>query len=128
MDQITEPNNSPNNKINSYDKMRETIFNLVSKKCLNNNNSTSQFSRQQNLLLMSIFDTHEKDLSNVDQKLDTMKVLTSSVRSPSTLFSFSMIAMYNILNCAKKQRLMLKSYIPGINTSSFHRNTVTIPS
>ena len=47
---------------------------------------------------MSIFDTPEKYLSNVDRKSDMRKVRTSSVNSSSTLFPFSIRAMYNIVN------------------------------
>ena len=36
-----------------------------------------------------------------------------------TLFSCSIYAIYSIVSCAKKQRLMLKSYLPGINTLVF---------
>ena len=63
---------------------------------------------------MSIVDTPEKDLSNVDRKYDMRKVRTSSVNSSSTFFS-TIRAMYNIVNCDQKQRLVLKSYITGIN-------------
>ena len=47
------------------------------------------------------------------------KLRTSSVKSSSTLFSCSIHAMYNKFNCSQKQRLVLKSYLPGINTSIF---------
>ena len=55
------------------------------------------------------------------------KVRTSSVKSPSTVFSFSVCTMYNKVNHDQKQRLMLKSYLPGINSSSFpkrHYNSI----
>ena len=47
------------------------------------------------------------------------KVRTSLVNSLSILFSCSLRAMYNRVNCTKKQHLMLKSYPPGINTWVF---------
>ena len=62
---------------------------------------------------MSIFDTHKKDLSNVDWKYDMRKVCASSVNSSSTLFFCSISVMYNRFNSAQKQRFILKSYIPG---------------
>ena len=101
--------------------MRKIIVNLGSKRGKNNYNSSPQITRPHILLLMSIFDTPEKDLSNVDSKYDMRKVRTSSVKLSSTLFYCSMHAMYNIFDCAQKQRLVLKSYIPGINTSVFPR-------
>ena len=55
------------------------------------------------------------------------KVRTSSVNSSSTLFYCSICAIYNRFNHDKKQRLVLNSYLPGINTSIFpkrhHDNT-----
>ena len=68
---------------------------------------------------MSIVDTPEKHLSNVDSKLDMRKVRTSSIKSSSTLFSCSIRTMYNIVHCAQRKSLTLESYIPGINTSIF---------
>ena len=65
MDQITEHINSSNQKIHSCDKMRKMTVNLGSNKFENNNNSTCQLIRLHNSLLMNIFDTPEKDLSNV---------------------------------------------------------------
>ena len=50
MDHISEHINSSNQKIHSYDKMR-IFFNLGSKKCKNNNNSTCQLNHPQNLLI-----------------------------------------------------------------------------
>ena len=68
---------------------------------------------------MSIIDTPEKYLSNVDRKSDLREVRTSSVKSSSTSFSGSIREMYNRVNLAQKQRLMLSLHIPGINTSIF---------
>ena len=44
------------------------------------------------------------------------KICTCSVKSSSILFYCSIHAMYDRLNCSKKQRIMLKSYIPGNNS------------
>ena len=65
---------------------------------------------------MSIVDTTEKDLSNVEGKEDTREVHTSSVKSSSTLFSCSLRAIYIRVHRAQKHCLVLKSYIPGINS------------
>ena len=65
---------------------------------------------------MIIFDTPEKDLSNFDGKFDIRKICTSSVKSSSTLFSCSVRAIYNRVNRDQKKILVLKSYIPGINS------------
>ena len=51
---------------------------------------------------MSIVNTPEEDFSNVDRKYDMIKVRTSSVKSPSTLFSCSIHNIDNRVNCAKK--------------------------
>ena len=68
---------------------------------------------------MSIVDTPENYVSNVDKKLDKRKVRTSSIKSSSALFSCSIRAMYNRVYCDKNKHLTLKSYIPGVNTSVF---------
>ena len=65
--------------------------------------------------MMSIFDTLEYYLSNIDRKSDMRKVRTSSVKSSSILFSCLICTMYNIVHCVQIQHLMLNSYIPGIN-------------
>ena len=64
---------------------------------------------------MSIFNTPEKDISNFEGEYDTRRVRKSSVKSSSTLSSCSICAMYNRVNCTKI-RIVLKSYIPGINS------------
>ena len=87
MAQISEHVNSSNHKIHSYDQMSKLIVNLVSKKCENNNNSTCQLNHLHNSLLMSIVDTPEKDISNVDRKLDKRKIGTISIKSSLILFS-----------------------------------------
>ena len=53
------------------------------------------------------------------RKSDMKKVHTSSVKSPSTLFFCSIRATYNRVHRAQNKCLMLKSYLPGINTSNF---------
>ena len=57
------------------------ITNLGSKKWEDKNNSTCQMNHPQNLLLISIFDTPENDVSNVDRKPDKRKICTSSIKS-----------------------------------------------
>ena len=68
---------------------------------------------------MSIFDTHENNVSRIDSKLDKIKVSTYSVNSSSIWFSCSICEMYNRVYRAQNQRLLLKSYIPAINKSIF---------
>ena len=65
---------------------------------------------------MIIIDTPEEDLSNVDRKYDKRKVRTYLLKSSLIIFSCSVRAIYNIFNCDKKKRLVLKSYIPGIDS------------
>ena len=101
-DQISEHMNLSNHKIHSHNKMREIIVNLGGKKFENNNNSICQLSCLQNSLLMSIVNSSEKDLWNAYRKSNMRRVQKSSVKSSSTLFSFSILAMYNIVHCAKK--------------------------
>ena len=101
MAQITEHINSSNHKINSCGKTRRMVVNLGSKKCENNNNSTCQLSRLQNSLLISISDTPENDLSNVDSEMRHEKVRTFLANSSSKLFSCSIRAIYNIVNIAQ---------------------------
>ena len=60
-------------------KLAETIVRLGSKKCEDNKNSIFQLNHLYNSLLMSIFDTPEKDVSKVDRKLDKLKIGTSSI-------------------------------------------------
>ena len=119
MAQISEHINYSNQKMHSYDQMDKVIVNLGNKKFENNNNSTGHFNLVQKYLLMSIVDTPEKDVSNVDRKSDKRKVRTSLIKSSSTLFYLSIHAMYNRFHSAQNKRLMLKSYIPAINISIF---------
>ena len=75
---------------------------------------------------MSIFDTSRKYLPNIDWKSDMRKVRTSSVKSLSTLISCSIRAMYNRVNHAQKQRLMLKLYVNEIIRVVSQRDITTI--
>ena len=68
---------------------------------------------------MSIVDTPLKDIPNVDSKLDKRKIPTSLINSSSKLFSCSIRAMYNRFHRAQNQLLVLKSFIPAINTTIF---------
>ena len=86
MAQISEHIKSLNHKIHSYDKMIKIIVNLGSKKCEDNNNYTRQLNQPQNLLIMSIFDTPEKDISKVDRKLDKIKIRKYSIKSSSIYY------------------------------------------
>ena len=67
MDQGSEKVSSSKFRIHSYDQMRKLIVNLGSNKFKDNNNSTCQLNHFQHLLLMSIVNTPEKDLSNFDR-------------------------------------------------------------
>ena len=116
MAQISKHIKSSNHNIHHYDQMIKIIVNLLSKKFKYKTNSTFQLNRLQNKLLMSIVDTPEKDVSKVDRKLDNRKISISSINSSSTLFSCSIRAIYNRVHRAQNKRLVLKSYIPGINT------------
>ena len=66
--------------------MGKMIVDLSNNKCQNNNNSTGHINHIQISLLMSIVDTPEKYVSNVDRKLDKRKIRTSLIKSPSKLF------------------------------------------
>ena len=70
MDQIGEHINSSNRKIYSYDQMSKMIFNSGSNKVKIKDNFFPQLTHLQNSLLMSIFNTPERDLSNFDGKTD----------------------------------------------------------
>ena len=116
MTQISEHINSSNQKIHSYEKMSKMIVNLGSNKC------EEKTTPHENLIIFriryqSLSLNPEKDLSNVYRKLYMRKVRTSSINSSSKLFSCSILAMYNRVNSAQNKRIMLKSYIYGINTS-----------
>ena len=47
------------------------------------------------------------------------KLRISLVKSSSTLFSFSICAIYNRVNISQKQHLMFNLYLPGINSMIF---------
>ena len=116
MAQTSEKINSSDQKIHPYYQTRKMIVNLGSNKFENNDTSSCQLNHLHNLLLMSVYEIPENNLSNVDRKSDIRKVHTSSVKSSSILFSCSIRAMYNRVNFDQKQRLVLKSYLPGIDT------------
>ena len=96
--------------------MGKMIVTLSNNKCENNNNSTGNLNHIQNLLLMSIVDIPEKDVSNFDSKLDKIKVRTSSIKSSSTIIYCSIRAIHNKFHRAQNKRLMLKSFISAIST------------
>ena len=100
--QISEHNNSLNHKMHFFDKISKMIVNLGSRKCEYKNNSICQLNNIQNLLLMGTSDTPKKDASNVDRNQDNRKVRTTSIHSSSTLFSCSILAMYNKSHPEKK--------------------------
>ena len=97
MDQISEHINSSDYKIHFYGLMGKMIGNLSNRKCNNNNKSIGHLNQSHKSLLMSIFETPEKDASNVDWKVDKRKIRSSLINSSSTLFSFSICPMYNII-------------------------------
>ena len=92
--------------------MIKIIVKLGSNKVENYDSCPPQLSHIQNALLMSIVDNHK----NFEGKYDRSKVRTSSVNSSSTIFSWSIHAMYDRLNRDNKQHLMFKSYITGMNS------------
>ena len=118
MAQISEQIDPSNQKIHSYDRMSKMIANLVSKKCEYNNNSTCQLNHPHNSLLMSIVDTPENNVSNVDRKLDKRKIHTYSISHHQHYFLVQYVQCIIELIVIKR-RLVLKSYIIGINTSIF---------
>ena len=117
---------SSNQKNHSYDQMSKMIVNLVFKKCESDDTYSCQLTRIHDLLLLNVFDTPEKDLSNIDCKYNMIKVPTSSVNLSSTLFPCSIRAMYNWVNCNQKQCPVLKSYLSGTNISIFQREITII--
>ena len=119
MAQTSEHINSSNQKNHSHDQMGKIILNFSNRKFKNNNNSTCHLNHIQKSLLMSIVDNPEKYVSNIDRKLDNRKLYKYPIKSSSTLFYCSIRAMYNIFHRDQNQRLMLKSFIPAINTSIF---------
>ena len=94
INQISECINSCNHKIHSYAQMIKMVINLGSNKCEEKYNSTCQINHLQNLLLISIVYTPEKDVSKVYREIDKRKMRTSSINSSSTLFSCSIRAIY----------------------------------
>ena len=80
---------------------------LVSKKCGKNNNPSPKLTHMQNTILMRIVVTPEKYSSFDELKSVTIKVRTSSVKSSSTLLSFSVCAVYNIVRSAQKRTFII---------------------
>ena len=99
--------------------MGKIIVNLGKKIWENSKNSKCHINNIHKSLLISIVDTPEKNVSNIDRGLEKRKVRTSSINSSLLLFSCSISEMYNRVHCSQNQRLMLKSYIPEINQSIF---------
>ena len=95
MDQISKNINYSNHKIHSYDQMSKMIVNLGSKKFKNNYTSTCKIIHPHNLLVMSIVDTPEKDVSKFNWKSVMRKVRTYKVNLSSKLVYCSIHAMYN---------------------------------
>ena len=116
MAQVSEHINSTNQKKYSCDQIGKIIVNWGNNKVDNNYNLYPQLPCLQTLLLMRISETPDNYLSNVEGKSDTRKVHTSLIKPSSTLFSCLVRSMYNRVNCSQRQRLMLKSYIPGIDS------------
>ena len=81
--------------------MSKMIVRLVSKKFIKNFNSTCKLRHLKSFSMMSIVETPEKDISNVDWKSDMRKVYAYSFKLSSTIFSFSRCAMYNRVNRSK---------------------------
>ena len=104
--------------------MCKMIVNLSNKKCKNNNKSTGNLNHIHKSFFVIIVETPEKDVSNIDRKLDKRKIRTLLIKSSLTLFSCAIRAMYNIVHRDQNQRLILKSFIPAINTSIFLRNII----
>ena len=92
------------------------IVKLGSNKGEKKYNSSSQLTYPYIKLLGSIVNTPGKDSSKVDGKSDTIKVQTYLIKSSSKLFYFSIRVIYNRVNWAQKQYLVLKSFIPGISS------------
>ena len=116
MAHISEHTNYSNHKILFNNKINKMVVDLGSKKGESNYNCSSQLTRLHNSLLVSFVNTIETYLSNVDRKSGMKKLHTSLVQSSSTIFSCSIRSIYNIVIHTKKQRLMLKLCLPGINT------------
>ena len=97
--------------------MSKMIANFINNKWGENNKTTDRINQIQISLLMSILDTPEKTVSNIDWEADKRKICTSLIKSSSKIFSCLIRAIYNRVHCAQNKRLMLKSFIPAINTS-----------
>ena len=73
-------------------------------------------------------DTLEKDLSNVYQKSDTIRVRKSSVKSPSTLYYFSIREIYNRVDRDKKTVSIWSHIFQGLIHQCFQRDITIIYS
>ena len=60
------------------------------------------------IVLMSIFDTPEKDVSNFNRKVYKINARTPLIKSSLTLFSCLIHAIYNRVHRAKNKRLILR--------------------
>ena len=89
MTQISGHINHSNHKMHSYDQMVKMIVTLSNKKWENNNKSTVKINQILILLLLSIVETPEMYVSNVNRNEYKRKICTSLIKSSSTLFSVS---------------------------------------
>ena len=78
---------------------------------IKNDNSSPKLTHLQNKLLMRIFEALKNYLSHGEGKPVTRKV-----HSSSTLFLCSVRTIYNRVHCELNKSLMLKSYIPVIDS------------
>ena len=86
MDQISQHINIKKHRIIFYNQKRKIMVNSGSKKDNKSDDSSSKITDIQNYLVMSIFDTPEKDVSNSRRNSLTSKVYTSSAKSSYSLF------------------------------------------
>ena len=94
----------------------------------NNIKSTGHLNQIWKLLLMSTFYTPEKYVSNVDRNADMRKILTSFIKSSSTLFIVQYVQCiieFNVLkiNVSCWSHLLLKSthqFFPGKNQENIY--------
>ena len=66
---------------------------------------------------MSICGIPEKGLPESGRNTLKIKALKYSMNSSSLLFSCSICAMYNRVHHAQRKHLMLKQFIPGLDSS-----------
>ena len=119
MAQISEWISYSNQKNHSHYQMRKILLTEV---VMNNKTKTTTHAKSVIYIIRCwwVFLTPLKRMYQMMiWKSDMIKVRKSSINSSSTLFYCSICAMYNIFYCAQNKSLMLKSYIPGINTLVF---------